>query len=163
MFLTGPIRKHDNAHFALYEGLPRQCKNCGLRFADSTEGEKNLEAHLDAHFRRNVRLKDRARRVIARVWAQKEEDWINNVEAQESEKPAVMFGKEVDDSDNDKNKTLSIVTEKLIVEGGDHSDRTCPICQEVIEVVWDDDCEEWIYKDACKDVQDRIVHVACRN
>lgn len=39
-------------HF-LYDRLPVQCKQCGIRFADSTSGKKDMQDHLDMHFRQN--------------------------------------------------------------------------------------------------------------
>lgn len=34
-----------------------------------------------------MRLKDKAKKVISRVWLQPEQDWIKNVEAKEVERP----------------------------------------------------------------------------
>lgn len=34
--------------------------------------------------------------------------------------------------------------------GADHAERHCPICQEKIEIAWDDDADEWVYKNAIK-------------
>ncbi len=56
-----------------------------MRFDESPTGRRALEEHLDGHFRRNIRSKDKARRVVARLWMQNEHDWMNNVEAKESE------------------------------------------------------------------------------
>lgn len=36
-----------------------------------------------------MRLKDKAKKVIARLWMQSEQDWIKNVEAKETEKPGM--------------------------------------------------------------------------
>lgn len=81
------VKPRSTAYQALYASLPRQCTNCGLRFPNTPEGGAKLEAHLDAHFRRNIRLKDKSKKVFARVWLPRENDWINNVEAQASEQP----------------------------------------------------------------------------
>ncbi len=41
--------------------------------------------------------------------------------------------------------------EKIVAEGGgDGEDVHCSICQEVIEVIWDDQADDWIYKGAAK-------------
>ena len=35
--------------------------------------------------------------------------------------------------------------------GSEHADQTCPLCQEQMVVEWDDEADEWLYKDAIVD------------
>lgn len=81
------MRRNPDAHVTLYEALPRQCTNCGLRFPDTAEGQSKLHAHLDAHFRRNIRLKDKGKKVMARIWLPPEQEWIRNMDAGDTERP----------------------------------------------------------------------------
>jgi len=57
----------------IYDFYALQCKNCGFRFPDTEDGKTQMAAHLDAHFRRNMRLKDKSKKILAREWAMKEE------------------------------------------------------------------------------------------
>lgn len=36
----------------------------------------------------------------------------------------------------------------MIPAGSDHASKTCHLCQEPISIVWDDEADEWMYKDA---------------
>lgn len=36
----------------------------------------------------------------------------------------------------------------MIPAGSDHASKTCRLCQESISIVWDDEADEWMYKDA---------------
>lgn len=143
------------AYQALYGDLPRQCTNCGLRFPHTEEGGKDLQEHLDAHFRKNIRMKDKAKKVLARVWFPTEQDWIKNVESKDSDKPALLF------ATGAESKEPEVVAISKVPAGSDHADRTCPICQEKINIAWDDEADEWMYNDAIKGTDDEIFHSYC--
>lgn len=61
-------KKYPEAHLALYGALKLACKNCGLRFHDSPSSRQSLAIHLDWHFRRNRRIKERLKKPISRDW-----------------------------------------------------------------------------------------------
>ncbi|KAJ3552195.1 hypothetical protein NM688_g4281 [Phlebia brevispora] len=46
----------------LYDRLPSQCKQCGVRFPGDAAGKKKLQDHLDAHFRQNRKASQAAGR-----------------------------------------------------------------------------------------------------
>ena len=52
----------------LYDSLPCQCKQCGVRFRDDTVGRKKLQDHLDTHFRQNRKANQAASRGYSRSW-----------------------------------------------------------------------------------------------
>ena len=52
----------------LYDRLPVQCKQCGIRFADSTIGKKKMQDHLDMHFRQNRKANQSVGRGHSRSW-----------------------------------------------------------------------------------------------
>lgn len=52
----------------LYDSLPSQCKQCGVRFPDDTAGRKRLQDHLDTHFRQNRKANQAAGRGYSRSW-----------------------------------------------------------------------------------------------
>ncbi len=43
------------------------------------------------------------------------------------------------------------------------TEKFCGTCQEKIEICWDDETDEWIFKDAVKDSQGQIIHFSCAN
>jgi hypothetical protein len=55
----------------LYEGIPRQCGFCALRFID----ENRMGEHLDWHFQINSKKKQKGKQNIVRKWFLEEEDW----------------------------------------------------------------------------------------
>lgn len=61
-------KKYKNAHHFLYKDLKTKCSNCGLRFPDSAQGKSRYSAHLDWHFTRNKRLRDKFKRPVSRDW-----------------------------------------------------------------------------------------------
>lgn len=52
----------------LYDQLTAQCKQCGIRFADTVVGKKNMEDHLDMHFRQNRKANQNIGRGHSRSW-----------------------------------------------------------------------------------------------
>jgi pre-mRNA cleavage complex 2 protein Pcf11 len=52
----------------LYDRLPSQCKQCGQRFSDSATGKKELDDHLDMHFRQNRKASQDIGRGHSRSW-----------------------------------------------------------------------------------------------
>ena len=56
----------DPRAFNIYDAKPVQCKTCSQRFEDSLQGRKQFQDHMDWHFRRNRRLKDKDQRVSCR-------------------------------------------------------------------------------------------------
>ena len=52
----------------LYDRQGLQCKQCGVRFADTQLGKKSQDDHLDMHFRQNRRAKEAVGRGHSRSW-----------------------------------------------------------------------------------------------
>jgi pre-mRNA cleavage complex 2 protein Pcf11 len=52
----------------LYDRLPAQCKQCGVRFSDDTSGKKAMDDHLDMHFRQNRKVNQNQGRGHSRSW-----------------------------------------------------------------------------------------------
>jgi len=146
-----------SAYFALYDALKLQCRQCGFRFRDDEHGNKGMGQHLDAHFRRNTRMKDKARPILSRVWFQKEEDWINNVEVSDLDRPANLF-----------EETTVVAPKKIedqalpkVPAGDDHGTRSCCVCKEEIELRWDDEADEWMYINAVRAENGEMTHSTC--
>jgi len=54
-------------HF-LYDRMPVQCKQCGLRFSDTAQGKRAMQEHLDMHFRQNRKASQSVGRGHSRSW-----------------------------------------------------------------------------------------------
>lgn len=61
----------------LYSAEPLQCKQCGFRYPKTEKGQAKMDAHLDAHFRQNRKMKERVKRGLSRSWFVTVEEWIN--------------------------------------------------------------------------------------
>ena len=96
--------------------------------------------------------------VLARLWLQPERDWINNVEAKETERPAMLFG----GSGAPETTTPGGIKAK-VPAGSDHADKICAVCQEKLEIAWDDEADEWMYNDAVLCDDGEIIHAECAN
>jgi pre-mRNA cleavage complex 2 protein Pcf11 len=67
--LIGTVfRKRPQIVQFLYDQLPIQCKQCGIRFADSVAGKKKMQDHLDMHFRQNRKANQSVGRGHSRSW-----------------------------------------------------------------------------------------------
>lgn len=53
---TYPLRARPRIVELLYERQASQCRQCGLRFADTKLGKKEMDNHLDMHFRQNSKV-----------------------------------------------------------------------------------------------------------
>lgn len=142
----------------LYSDIPLQCKACAFRFPDTASGKARMEAHLDEHFRRNMRQKEVTKKVLTRDWFAPEDEWIVGAERVAAERQASMFQEEANDAD------LEGAEENVpnLAIGDDHSPRTCEVCQEAMELFWDDDADAWMLKNAVM-VDGIIVHANCKN
>ncbi|KAI8843625.1 hypothetical protein BC829DRAFT_419987 [Chytridium lagenaria] len=134
------------AHIMLYEGLDMHCKQCGMRYFRTTDGNAKMQLHLDWHFRQNRRAKDKGRKAFSREWYQQEDEWVVERESdgKEAQAPTFFF------DGKDPNETVPEVVEipSLPVEG----DKVppCSVCNEDFEKYWDEDAEEWMIKNAVK-------------
>ncbi len=61
-------RVHSPIHDLLYLKMPSQCKQCGIRFADTPRGKESMQEHLDMHFRQNRKADQNSGRGYSRSW-----------------------------------------------------------------------------------------------
>jgi uncharacterized C2H2 Zn-finger protein len=57
---------------SLYSAFPLQCSQCGQRFTE----QNDLDKHLDWHFRKSRRQKERIKKPISRAWFPTLSEWI---------------------------------------------------------------------------------------
>ncbi|KAF8897640.1 hypothetical protein BD779DRAFT_1491908 [Infundibulicybe gibba] len=149
----------------LYNQLSAQCKQCGVRFADTVIGKKNMEDHLDMHFRQNRKANQNIGRGHSRSWFIGVEDWIHNSAVDSKGKGRADGSRPM----NAKAAAAAEVAKRdaelralyVVVPPGDEAKAvSCPICKEVLKSEFLEDDEDWVWKNAIKK-DDRVYHATC--
>jgi len=165
-FSSAEISRHrpNIVHF-LYDRMPVQCKQCGLRFSDTAQGKKAMQEHLDMHFRQNRKASQSVGRGHSRSWFLGVEDWIHD-------SPYSSGDRDVGPSSRLSNAKAFAIAEStkrdaelrsrfvVVLPGDEAKHVTCPICKEVFKSEFNEDDEEWIWKNAIK-IDDKIYHATC--
>lgn len=135
-----------------------------------------MDAHLDSHFRQNRRMKERVKRGLSRSWFVTEDEWISGaggeLASHQGKSCHVMFLDHLltlvfiaptflNDStssahphDNVGSPSAQAGSETLgpdsqvVVMPDENNRKPCPICGERFVDFWNDDEEEWMYKNA---------------
>ncbi|KIM90910.1 hypothetical protein PILCRDRAFT_811403 [Piloderma croceum F 1598] len=151
-------------HF-LYDRLPVQCKQCGIRFADNSVGKKEMQDHLDMHFRQNRKASQNTGRGHSRSWFIGVDDWIHDVSVDVKGKGRTDGHRPL----NAKAAAAAMIAKRdaelralyVVVPPGDEAKPvSCPICKETIKSEFLEDDEDWVWKNATKK-DDRIYHATC--
>ncbi|KAJ2685317.1 mRNA 3' end processing factor [Coemansia spiralis] len=143
-------RKRAGMHNALYQGgYPRQCSQCGWRGQDSDEGKARMNAHLDWHFRRNLRTQgEQVRKAPMRGWYVEQGAW---------EAPMVA---EAEVSEEKVNKEIEPM-EEVTVAATDNNE-PCAVCRESFERKFIEEDEAWVLVNAMR-VGDKLYHATCQH
>jgi pre-mRNA cleavage complex 2 protein Pcf11 len=157
-------RKRPQVLDLLYGQLSVQCKQCGVRFADTTIGKKKMEDHLDMHFRQNRKASQNVGRGHSRSWFIGVEDWmydssrdVKGKGREESTRPynARLAAEEV------AKREAELQAQYVVVPPGDEARAlSCPICKEPLKTEFLEDVEEWVWKNATKK-DDKVYHATC--
>ncbi|KAH7887649.1 hypothetical protein F5I97DRAFT_1806239 [Phlebopus sp. FC_14] len=164
---TDIAKKRPSIVAFLYDRLPAQCKQCGLRFPDDTCGKKEMDDHLDMHFRQNRKASQNLGRGHSRSWFVNLEDWTHE---------GVVDNKGKGRADGQSSASLraaaaveaaqrdaELRAQFVVVPAGDEAKAiSCPICKENMESEFLEDDEEWVWKNAVKK-DDRIYHATCHS
>lgn len=152
-----------DAHHPLYS-QPHQCTNCGIRFA--IDQKAALQAHLDAHFRKNIRARERhGRNVQVRGWNLNREGWLlyglektinalPNVQHQES--TAIFKEEKANDQLSKDEEEVKV----LPVDESEALSTKCGACLESFKTRWDDRSGQWLLVDAVREGS-AVYHSAC--
>ncbi|KAF5388310.1 hypothetical protein D9615_000505 [Tricholomella constricta] len=148
----------------LYDQLAAQCKQCGIRFADTIIGKKNMEDHLDMHFRQNRKANQNIGRGHSRSWFIGVEDWVHDLTNAKGKgradgvqrlNPKAAAAAEVAKRDAELRAMFVVVP-----NGAEATPVSCPICKETLKSEFFEDNEDWVWKNAVmKD--DRVYHATC--
>ncbi|KAI0092732.1 hypothetical protein BDY19DRAFT_925885 [Irpex rosettiformis] len=148
----------------LYSRLPGQCKQCGLRFPVDASGKKRLEEHLDMHFAQNRKASQANGRGYNRSWFVSIDDWLNDgIADPKGKRRAVGFKATVKGgaADEAAQRDAELRAMRVVVPPGDETKSfSCPICKEILKPEFNEDDEEWVWRNAVlKD--ERIYHATC--
>ncbi|TFK43432.1 hypothetical protein BDQ12DRAFT_674975 [Crucibulum laeve] len=149
----------------LYGRLSNQCKQCGVRFADSDISKKTMEDHLDMHFRQNRKATQNIGRGHSRSWFVGIEDWIYDVSGDKKGKERAdgrgrLNPKAAAAAENAK-RDADLRAQYVVVPPGDEAKPVaCPICKEILKSEFLEDDEDWVWKNAVKK-DDRVYHATC--
>ncbi|KAI0796733.1 hypothetical protein C8Q75DRAFT_742075 [Abortiporus biennis] len=149
----------------LLDRLSGRCNQCGIRFADNATGKKELEGHLDMHFRQNRKANQSTGRGHSRGWYISVDDWTRDWSADDK-------GKGRADVSGPSNTKAAAAVEAAKVEaelrslyvvvppGDEATTLSCPICKEPLKSEFIEDDEEWVWRNAIKK-DDKIYHATC--
>ncbi|CAJ0649429.1 3600_t:CDS:2, partial [Entrophospora sp. SA101] len=185
-----PVTTSTGVISILYDAFPSQCKQCGIRFAkDSKDGGGKIGKHLDWHFRQNRKIKEKAKRAQSRNWFVTEEDFINSRDSdfQNGNTPTFFEydtsnfklnkrtngigdgsgtsrSKKAKIDHNNKNDIDNLISESTVIVPLDiqKTNKPCPICKEKFQMFWNDNEEEWMYRNAME-INGDICHVTCHS
>ncbi|TPX37058.1 hypothetical protein SmJEL517_g00862 [Synchytrium microbalum] len=140
-------RRIDGAVALLYDAIPTQCKQCGRRFMSTEEGKEQNSAHLDWHFRASRRQREKARKAVSRDWYLPENEWCIEKEADIKDKQVQSSFFNSMEAELTPDKEMSEEGQNVPLENGASA---CPICNESFEKFFDQEREEWMFKNAIK-------------
>lgn len=129
---------------SLYAELPLVCRESGLRFKDQCE----LDAHLDFIFRYNQSQTEKARGGTSRSWYCTVHSWTTDFESLgsssrgEENTSSSFFAQE---NKNNIDNLERIEETKIKADEGLH---TCRICGDGFERFWDEEEEDWMFRNA---------------
>ncbi|OAD09225.1 hypothetical protein MUCCIDRAFT_136583 [Mucor lusitanicus CBS 277.49] len=163
-----PPPKHTAVEL-LYSAEPLQCKQCGFRYPKTEKGQAKMDAHLDSHFRQNRKMKERVKRGLSRSWFVTVDEWINGEggELMSQQAPAFLHDgmghvnqKSAEKSNQASGEDAIDPNLHTVIMPDDDSRKPCAICGERFVDFWNDDEEEWMYKNAVL-VDGKIYHATC--
>ena len=161
------------AYTYIYDVYPLQCNNCGFRYEDTPAGKARLEFHLDSHFKKNRRMKEKSKKIISREWFMSEQDWILSLssvtslhERQSSSffssdaEPSAELGPEGNASHEGGSKERTPVPERITADSTTATE--CAVCGEPFGKIWDPEADDWLLENVlCDPSTNTIIHVGC--
>ncbi|KIJ70064.1 hypothetical protein HYDPIDRAFT_35501 [Hydnomerulius pinastri MD-312] len=164
---TDITRKRSSVLYFLYDRLPAQCKQCGVRFGDDSSGKKEMNDHLDMHFRQNRKASQNMGRGHSRSWFVNVEDWTHegvvDVKGKGRADGARPTSFKAVAAAEAAQRDAELRAQFVVVPPGDEAKSiSCPICKETMKSEFLEDDEEWVWKNAVKH-HDRIYHATCHS
>ncbi|OCH92929.1 hypothetical protein OBBRIDRAFT_393575 [Obba rivulosa] len=158
-------KQHPQITHFLFERLPTQCKQCGIRFPDGAAARKKMEDHMDTHFRQNRKAGQAVGRGHSRSWFVSVEDWIHDGAIDSKGKGRANGSRLVNSSAAQAAEAALREAELramfVVVPPGDEAKSiSCPICKEPLKSEFLEDDEEWVWRNAVRK-DEKIYHATC--
>ena len=158
-------QKYQGAIQSLYSGI--QCATCGNRFnqneSSGASSSNRYAKHLDWHFRQNKKEKDEVNKAHSRSWYYNLADWILYEELSQDFKLNEKKSERIlHESNISKNKTSNQAIQQQECVASSMFNSSCSICNEPFKTYWNDEEEEWFYKNSTQ-LNNMAVHIFCIN
>jgi pre-mRNA cleavage complex 2 protein Pcf11 len=146
------VRALDTLYAPRLAGKP--CPTCALRFRE----EAAYKTHIDWHFAQNKAAgkTGRSHHVQSRAWYLPVASWHADATAEAGLAVATPF--EAPAKPGTAASAAAGAEEQV---AADPNFKTCAICNEPFETVWDEDDNEWVYRSATRIEAGGIAHVEC--
>ena len=145
--------KYNEAIQRLHIG--KQCDSCGKRFTSQSENGKSYADHLDWHFSQNMRAPFKRNKANSRNWFNSFEEWASaSHNKTDLNKKSGVVEKE---KANNIYPIRSCSNKNSI---GDDIENKCAMCNESFETFWNDEADEWHYRNAVYD-SNKLFHPGC--
>ncbi|KAG9317423.1 hypothetical protein JVU11DRAFT_1622 [Chiua virens] len=162
---TDIVRKRPSVVSFLYDRLPAQCKQCGMRFSDDASGKRAMDDHLDMHFRQNRKVNQNQGRGHNRSWLVSIEDWLHEGTSDvkvkrraDGTRPTSLKAAAVAEA---AQRDAELRAQFVVVPPGDEAKSiSCSICKEAMKSEFLEEDEEWVWRNAVKR-DDKIYHATC--
>ncbi|CAG7819771.1 unnamed protein product [Allacma fusca] len=119
-----------------------QCSSCGWRFSGEHSGK--FSQHLDWHFKKNRKMKDKAKNVWRRQFYYSLSDWMQYTEFEDEDSKSPSFFALKDETRvEQENKKLPESCEPSTILCAGYEGDVCPQCGEDFEVYFDETNEDW--------------------
>lgn len=149
----------------LYGDKPSLCTQCGKRFANDEEGQRNKQLHLDWHFRINTKQANHTMNVQSRDWYIDDYGWVkfNDDDLLEYAAKDDQQEQNADAMDVDEPQGPRYV---VVPENSTSMDNKCAICRETIKAIYNDELGEWVWPESVRPHNEpatsrRIMHISC--
>ncbi|KAL4495501.1 hypothetical protein ABPG72_020242 [Tetrahymena utriculariae] len=142
-----------NSKNIIYDSLPYQCAQCGIRFST----KEDLKGHLEDHTIKNLKIieskREKEKEKKNRQLFYDANQWID-----------------CQDEDIEKEEESESETEKNYFVPQNKSNGKCDLCQEPFILTWSEENEDWVYENAKRfeifetstgKCQIAIVHLTC--
>ena len=139
---------------------PNQCATCGRRFASDDGGKDQKARHLDWHFRTKTRMVEAESRAQNRSWYVDEREWIGSKEYEHDDGQAEAALLASSTATNSQGRTQKM--EDYVRAPSDPVLRgePCPIDLEPFKSEWNEELQDFIWKDAVF-IAGRYYHASC--
>ena len=139
-------------------GKPHMCRSCGEHFATIDEMRK----HADVEFQERRKRKKQTKSVASRAWFAPLEEWQKDpLASSAAEAPPSFFETQATAAASDEDEFAAVSGADAPSMPMDEARGTCTACGEKFKTFFDDDEEEWRFRD-CVQVADAYVHASCR-